>query len=112
MADSDDDLTEEWDMAIARGIMRATWAYAIGSVLTGALALCTGNPCFAFSFLSVGGALNTALRLWGMRPEFRAQVQQGEILAMLLVAAFGGALGLLQPLVVGLYLAFLQMGAA
>lgn len=104
----EDGLTEEWDIAIARGIMRATWANAVGSVITGVLAFCTGNPCVVFSFLSVGASINTGLRIWSMRPEFRKQISSGELVAALGIAAAGGSLGVLQPIFVALYAIYLS----
>lgn len=94
--DVEDGLTEEWDIAIARALMRSTWANAGGAVLLGILSYCC-NPLGLATFLSLGAALNTALRLNAMRAEYRQQVSVAERAAAMLVAAVGGLLSLGGP---------------
>jgi hypothetical protein len=92
---------DEFDVAIARQVMRTTWGSAAGALGLAVGSLCC-NPFMIVGLLAIGAGLNALLRIATMDSELRRLIPVSELAAAAVVASLGmlvGAGGMLLALI-------------
>jgi hypothetical protein len=112
------DVVDPFDLAIAQGVMRSTWASAITAVVVNLFAGCcigAGQipaigitagmiPVFLFGFLSIAAMGNVAIRVFTMQPEHKALVPSWHPWGALGLGVAGAAVAAGQVLVAAFFL--------
>ena len=92
---------DEFDVAIARQVMRTTWASAGGALGLAVASLCC-NPFLIVGLLAIGAGMNALIRIATMDSELRGLIPVPELAAAAVVASLGVLVG-----VGGMFLALL-----
>lgn len=112
------DVVDPFDLAIAQGVMRATWGSAIAAAVLNLVAGCcfgtsmavlgpavAGFVMILVALISVGSAVNVAIRVFTMQPDHKALVPSWHPWGALGLAVAGAAFAALQIVFGSVYLA-------
>lgn len=91
----DEEVPDEFDVAIARSVMNNTWGSVGASVGFGALSWCC-DPFLVCTLLAFGGAINAWVRLATMDRDLRTLVPVPELIAAAAFALAGLGLPVLR----------------